>query len=167
MSNDKEGISCEEDRKQGRPVKYKPEFNDLVYKLALLGLTDEALATALQIATSTLNRWKYDYSGFWESIQKGRVIADAKVAESLYKRANGFEIKEVKVEVDELGGAVKQIEITKQIPPDTQAASLWLRNRQPKEWRDRQEVVSKNVNYDLSDKDPKEASQKYQEIMGD
>ena len=25
-------------------------------------------------------------------------------------------------------------------PPDTQAASLWLRNRQPHRWRDRHEV---------------------------
>ena len=25
-------------------------------------------------------------------------------------------------------------------PPDTPAASLWLRNRQPAKWRDRQEV---------------------------
>ena len=29
---------------------------------------------------------------------------------------------------------------TEHYPPDTQAASLWLRNRQPAKWRDRQEV---------------------------
>ena len=29
---------------------------------------------------------------------------------------------------------------TSHYPPDTQAASLWLRNRQPAKWRDRQEV---------------------------
>ncbi len=29
---------------------------------------------------------------------------------------------------------------TKRYPPDTQAASLWLRNRQPAKWRDKQEI---------------------------
>jgi hypothetical protein len=29
---------------------------------------------------------------------------------------------------------------TEHYPPDTTAASLWLRNRQPSKWRDRQEV---------------------------
>jgi hypothetical protein len=29
---------------------------------------------------------------------------------------------------------------TEHYPPETQAASLWLRNRQPAKWRDRQEV---------------------------
>ena len=26
---------------------------------------------------------------------------------------------------------------TEHYPPDTQAASLWLRNRQPRQWRDK------------------------------
>ena len=86
---------------------------------------------------------------------------------SLYQRATGYQTKERKVEKDEAGNVVKTYEIVKQVPPDTGSMALWLKNRRPKEWRDRQEVINRNVNYSIEDKDPTEASRAYQELMGD
>ena len=37
-------------------------------------------------------------------------------------------------------GSVLQVPYQIEHPPDTQAASLWLRNRQPHRWRDKHEV---------------------------
>ena len=60
------------------------------------------------------------------------------MAERLYKRALGYEHPEV--HVSNYQGEITLTPLTKHYPPDTQAASLWLRNRQPKKWRDKQDL---------------------------
>jgi hypothetical protein len=47
---------------------------------------------------------------------RGKMLADAEVAVKLYRQDDG---------------SVLQVPFTIEHPPDTQAASLWLRNRQP------------------------------------
>ena len=143
-----------EKKKAGRKSLYKPEFNDQVYKLCLLCATDEEIADFFNVSVSTINKWKLYYPEFSKSIKKGKVIADAEVAESLYKRATGYEYKEVKsvpaVERNNKDGEdkkvtdnkkliVKEVNI-KHIPPDPTSMFYWLKNRRPKEWRDKREV---------------------------
>ena len=125
---------------KGRPTKYKAEYVEQVYKLCLLGATDEELADFFEVDERTINRWKIDYPDFCQSIKKGKLIADGEVAQSLYKRANGYEYKEIKSapnRKEKLG--IKEITV-KHIPPDTGAAFIWLKNRQSKKWRDKQEI---------------------------
>jgi hypothetical protein len=43
------------------------------------------------------------------------------------------------VHVSNYQGEITLTPLTKHYPPDTQAASLWLRNRQPQKWRDKHE----------------------------
>ena len=83
----------------GRPTKYKEEYNEHAYKLCLLGYIDEDLAKFFEVDVSTINNWKIEYPKFFESIKSGKEVADANVAESLYKRANGFRYKEVTQEL--------------------------------------------------------------------
>lgn len=134
-----------------RPSKYKIEYENQVYKLCLLGATDKELADFLEISESTLNEWKIKYPMFSESIKRGKEIADATVAEKLYHRAIGYQHKETKI-VSYEGEITDQIDIDKHYPPDPTAAIFWLKNRQPKSWRDKQEVESHNtnINYDMS-----------------
>lgn len=40
----------------------------------------------------------------------------------------------------DLGELVVTKEITKEVPPDTTALIFWLKNRQPKNWRDKQQI---------------------------
>lgn len=117
----------------GRPTKYKPEFAKQAFKMALLGLTDEEMAGVLGVSKSTFNLWKREHPVFSDSITRGKVPADADVAASLYERACGYSHRETIVGWYE--GEAKTKVVTKQYPPDTQAATRWLYNRQPTRWK--------------------------------
>jgi hypothetical protein len=126
----------------GRPTKYKPEYAELAYKFCLLGATDKRLAELLQVSERSVNEWKEVYPEFSQSIANGREIADAEIASSLYHRAKGYEHPEVDIKV--IQNQIVKTRLIKHYPPDTTAASLWLRNRQGGKWRDKteQEVTS-------------------------
>lgn len=147
-------------RKVGRPTKYDSKFDRLVYKLSLLGATNEEIADALEIDPDTLYRWQKKHPNFYESIKKGKIQADAEIAESLFNRAKGYDYKEFKIEslgadepedeeiellkeydnevVDRLKVS-KIVTTTRHVPADTAAAFIWLKNRQPQKWRDKKD----------------------------
>jgi len=133
----------------GRPSDYKKDYNEQVYKLGLLGATDEEMASFFEIAKSTFNNWKKKYPEFMDSIKRGKDIANANVAESLYKRALGYEHKDEKVFCSD-GGIVTH-ETIKHYPPDTGAAMAWLKNRTrhlQKPWSDKTELeVSGDISF--------------------
>lgn len=118
----------------GRPTKYKEEYNEQAYNYCLLGAIDEQLAIFFDISVTTLNTWKELHPDFLASIKKGKEIADLEVTQSLKKRASGMRLKK---QVVKDGGV---IEIEDEIPPDTTAMIFWLKNRQPKIWRDKQDI---------------------------
>ena len=60
------------------------------------------------------------------------------MAKSLYNRACGYSHKEVVLH--QYQGDIIQTEVTKQYPPDTAAAFIWLKNRRGANWRDKHEV---------------------------
>lgn len=132
----------------GAPTKYKTEYNEQVYRLALLGATDKEMADFFNIVESTFNLWK-NHKEFSESIKRGKIDADANIAKSLYKRAKGYQYDEITYEDGE-----ETKRVTKEVSPDTGAAMAWLKNRRPKDWRDKQEVeainTNTNYNYDMS-----------------
>jgi hypothetical protein len=76
---------------------------------------------------------------------RGKLEADANVAERLYKRALGYEHEAVKIFMPQGADSPVYAPYTEHYPPDTQAASLWLRNRQPAKWRDKIETENKNT----------------------
>lgn len=117
----------------GRPTKYKEEYNELAYKLCLLGHTDEELAQFFEVHVSTIHQWKLDYPDFSDSIKNGKEFADVEIVQSLYNRARGMTLKKQVVKGE---GAI--VEVEDEIPPDTTAMIFWLKNRQPKKWRDKQ-----------------------------
>jgi len=124
--------------KVGRPTKYKAEYADQAYKLTLLGATDAQLADFFGVSEQTFNAWKKSHPGFLESITRGKDLADAEIAAALYHRAKGYSHPEDKIFNN--NGQEMVVPTIKHYPPDTQAASLWLRNRQPGRWRDKQQV---------------------------
>jgi hypothetical protein len=129
----------------GRPSLYMTKHADQAYKLCLLGATDAEMADIFEVSESTLNLWKQQHPEFSESITRGKAVADSNVAEKLYQRACGYSHPAVKIFMPQ--GAAKPVyaEYTENYPPDTQAASLWLRNRQPKKWRDKQDIENKTT----------------------
>jgi hypothetical protein len=100
--------------KLGAPTLYRSEMDSEAYKLCLLfSATDEQLAEHFEVSEFTINEWKKKHPSFSMSIRKGKTLVDADIAESLANQA--------------LSGKVD-------------ACSLWLRNRQPKHWRDKQDI---------------------------
>ena len=155
-------------KKLGRPTKYKEEYNELVYNYSLLGATDEEIASFLGVCINTITNWKHTEEAFLGAIKKGKEEADANVVKSLYKRANGYITKETKTSS---GGENELISITeKEVPPDTTAQIFWLKNRQPKKWRDKHnieqitEVDIKTTPKELKDL-PNEALDEIEKIM--
>lgn len=125
--------------KAGRPTLYRPEYAEQAYKLCLLGATNDDIADFFGVCRKTANTWIADQARFGDAVRRGRMVADAEIAESLYQRAKGYSHPDV--HVSSFQGDVTLTPITKHYPPDTGAASLWLRNRQPKMWRDKLALV--------------------------
>ena len=124
-------------KKAGRPSKYNPIFANQARKLCLAGYTDKQLADHFEVSEATLYTWKKKHPDFLEALKKGKAIADGEVAASLYERACGYSHPETKV-FNYLGQTFEH-EVIRHYPPDTAAAFIWLKNRQPQAWRDKVE----------------------------
>src|SRR5690606_7678499 len=91
-----------------------------------------------------------------EALKKGKEVIDRQVENALLKRALGYEYEEVKqiIEKDEKGKDRKRIEkIVKHVAPDVGAQIFGLKNRKPREWRDKRQVEHSgdmNVNNPLN-----------------
>ena len=109
------------------------------------GLTNGQIANNIGIDERTLYRWKEKESLICQSLKKGREVADYEVENALFKRALGYtiQINEQKIEKD---GCVHDTIRDMHVPADTTAQIYWLKNRKPKEWRDKveQEITSFN-----------------------
>jgi len=154
-------------RREGRPTKYlRQRHPQRAYELAVKGLTSAEIAGELDVALSTLKAWQEEHSEFSAAIKAGKDAADERVEKALYKRALGYSVKERKdvyarPEPDtseqpslleepeqemEMGLSdlarpeLVRSEITsKQVVPDVSAQIFWLKNRQPENWRDKQQ----------------------------
>lgn len=125
----------------GAPTKYKKEYNKQVYKLCLLGATNQELADFFEVHVNTIKNWYKSESEFLSAVKRGKEKADADVAKSLLKRAKGYRYKEITRENKQgYGKPVVTKVVTKQVAPDTGAAMAWLKNRQPDKWRDKHDL---------------------------
>lgn len=104
--------------KVGRKTKYD-DFIDrkglvLVEGWARDGLTDLQIAKNIGVAMSTFCDWKNKHPEFSEALKRSKEVADFEVESALFKKA-------------------KMGDVTAQI--------FWLKNRKPKQWRDKVSFV--------------------------
>ena len=104
--------------KVGRKTKYD-DFIDrkglvLVEGWARDGLTDVQIAKNIGVAMSTFCDWKKKHAEFSEALKRSKDVADYEVENALFKKA-------------------KMGDVTAQI--------FWLKNRKPKQWRDKVSFV--------------------------
>jgi DNA-binding XRE family transcriptional regulator len=120
------------------------------------GLTDEQIASNMGITRKTLFNWKEKYLPILHTLKRGKDVVDIEVENALLKRALGYSYEEktwepvttYRKEFDDDGNEIQIPEIrevlTKRVlkhqVPDTTAQIFWLKNRKPKEWRDKQEL---------------------------
>lgn len=132
----------------GRPTKYNEGCDERAFGYSLLGATDEEMARLFDISVDTFYEWRKTRPSFSEAIKAGKEEADAKVTQALYKRALGYSQKAEKPLAVSLGagmGSEVQIaEFTEHIAPDSTAMIFWLKNRQPKKWRNNPEAEDQN-----------------------
>lgn len=121
--------------KMGRPTKFKVAFVAQASKLAALGATDREAAEFFEVDEATLYRWKHEHADFCEALKVGKETADARVEQSLYRRATGYAHDAVKIAVN-ADGKITEVPYVERYAPDTTAAIFWLKNRRPAEWRD-------------------------------
>lgn len=103
------------------------------------GLTDDEVAEHLGVAVRTVHRWKKDHPEFAKALLETKALLDSRVELSLYRRAVGYRYTEVEVTIED-GKVVRRVEREKETLPDTNACRLWLTNRDPENWSDRQRV---------------------------
>ena len=117
------------------------------------GLTDKQIAENMGVAYSTFRDWIKRFPALSAPLKRGKEVIDRQVENALLKRALGYEYVETTKELTDLGLTVTK-QVTKQVSPDTTAQIFWLKNRKPKEWRDKKETEvtgNLNVNNPFSD----------------
>lgn len=146
----------ENKKKPGRKSLYDPEYHPKrAGELALAAKTDKEIAKALGVNEDTLNEWKKRYPEFTESLKQNKDTVDAGVVKSLHQRAIGYEYTEIQVTTNPDDSTTTRTTV-KQVAPDVTAQIFWLKNRQPKDWRDKHDVEhtgNVTLNFDKEDKD--------------
>ena len=106
------------------------------------GLSNDQIAHNIGVAVSTFYVWKLEFPELSEAIKKSKEVVDREVENAMHKSALGYYVEEIKetIEKDELGKDRKRVERNKKwIAPNPTSQIFWLKNRKPKEWRDKQE----------------------------
>lgn len=123
--------------KAGRPPKYRPEHDRTAQLLCRGGAIDAELAAAFGVDEKTIRNWRDTYPSF-KAACEDKAVFDDRIERALADRALGYEHDAVKILQHE--GSPVIVPYIERYPPDTTACIFWLKNRRPKEWRDRQEI---------------------------
>ncbi len=128
----------------------KGKFNDVkddIISCIREGDSNILACKKVGISKSTFYEWLESYPDFSDSLKKARKKFRETIVQtleqSLWKRAAGYEVEEVKNEYRTLKDGskvlVKSSKITKHFPPDTGALIFALTNLDPENWKNRQD----------------------------
>ncbi len=135
----------------GRPTEYDPSYDERATELCSAGATDDQLAEEFGVSTRTINRWKVAHPSFRHALKDAKDVADERVKRSLYHQSLGVEYEEMQaIKLKRVtyadGKRVKEEEfvelvpVKKFMPPSTVAGVFWMKNRDRRNWADRQQV---------------------------
>jgi len=124
--------------KRGRPAEYRPEYAKIAAGMARLGGTDFEISEELGVSTNTLGRWRSRYPELCEALNQGKDAFDDRAERSLALRAIGYSVHTEKLFCYD--GSVVRADMIEHYPPDVGALKMWLGNRRPDKWKDKQEV---------------------------
>lgn len=136
-----------------RKTKYKEDYLRIAEVVCEEGgLSLRQLGKVLGVSATTIIQWKKKYPGFGDAVDRGTHAFDVSTAkDSLQKRLTGYFYNEttstlaLNTLTDKIEMKVTKI-VKKHVPPDTNALKFYLTNKQPEQWKDRQEhsVFGKN-----------------------
>lgn len=126
-------------RKGGQPTTCTPAVYEITRRMLRAGATQKQIALTLGTDDSMIGQWAKVNPRYKALLESERWVADEAVAAALYKKAVGYTKQSVKAM--QHNGRVVLAEYTEEVGPDTAAAFIWLKNRQPEQWKDRHEVT--------------------------
>lgn len=117
------------------------------------GYTDAQIAQKCGINVATLYVWKQEHPDIGEALKRGKEPVDIDVENKLLDSALGFTVKVTepmklkRVKQKQGEGRIEEeyveyVEREIYIPPSQTAQIFWLKNRKPKQWREKREVVA-------------------------
>lgn len=116
----------------------EPEKLQLIAGWVRDGLLDKQIAKNIGISERTFYEWKKAYPQFEQVLKRNKEVVDYEVENALFKSALGYYVEEETSEiVEDVVVATKKTK--KWVQPSATAQIFWLKNRQPKKWRDRQD----------------------------
>jgi hypothetical protein len=133
----------------GRPSVYKPEYAEAARSFCTMGATNETLAAQFEVSRSTIDRWIAAIPDFRHAVQQGREAANGAVVSALFARATGMERKMTRVFCH--NGQPITVDYMVELPPDVRACMFWLRNRQPRQWRESRPLADAGADMDVGE----------------
>ena len=142
-------------KKLEKPIIENCERIDMVHRIAQIGGTDKEISFIMGISQQTLDNYKNDNPEFFQDLKDSKAGPDKHVIASLYKLATGFYVDTVRhISVSDgmqAGSHIESVEEREFIKPNVTACIFWLKNRQPRLWRDKQEHIVNSAAESLSD----------------
>lgn len=117
----------------GRPCKYESHvrpYLDKIYQWLKEGYTDYSIADQLGICHETLIKYKDNYLDLSSLYTRARTERNRLVMNKMFQKATGEKVSLIKQKTTKDGQIVDLVE-EQYIPPDVNAADLFLRNNDP------------------------------------
>lgn len=132
---------------------YSERVKNSITKGIEKGMTYVEIADFLSVTERAIYKWLNNHPDLQEAVEEAKKRANKKVEAALFHRAIGYKADAVKVFFDSKSGETVEHQYVHQYPPDTQAAIMWLKNRDPDNWKDKTEVANTHSFGELSDDD--------------
>ena len=130
-----------------KPVKWDKSMIFRAMFLANEGLTERAIAVALNVHKETIYYWRRTKPEFAEALLKGKLQYAHKVEQAEIELATGY--SHPAIHFTSYEGTVIQTPYIKHYPPDQKAIEFYLTNRAPNRWANVHKV-DQNVNINLA-----------------
>lgn len=107
---------------------------NLIKKMYAFGVSAEGIRKILNLTEDEFDELfkdeKYVYAA-----DAGREIADFNMIDAMYKKGTGYQHEDV--HFYSFNGKLFKEKFVKHYPPDMTAIIFWLKNRRPKEWKEK------------------------------
>ena len=148
-------VAVRPESKPGPKGKYeshvKPRLEE-IYKWLVNGYTDYSIADNLGICHESLIKYKDEYLELSSIYARARLERNRLVMNKMFQRATGEKVTLLKQKATKDGEIVDLVE-EQYIPPDVNAADLFLRNNDPEYKSAKADISGQNitVNFQLAD----------------
>lgn len=116
----------------------------LIHYMARDGFDLSEISKRLNLKVSQIKKLIKSDENIIRDMEYAKLLTDYRVEDSLLKKALGSTVKEVKETKKSTG--IETVTNTKDVPGDTSAMQLWLKNRCPEKWGDKAVNTSNTEN---------------------